>query len=119
MVDSSGSMVNVILPPQYLVDRPGGGKVYPNMNWFNDSSASNTTALLDANFPASFIASSSTFYCPGTAAQCNTTGGAPKVYTASAAEDWRPTCQIHRPRPARMARPRSAPGCPHPRTPPA
>ncbi|HTO69663.1 MAG TPA: PilC/PilY family type IV pilus protein [Myxococcota bacterium] len=89
MLDSSGSMSNLILPPQYVIDRIAGGKSYPtSMNWFNKSSASTTTSVLDPNFPASYIAPTTTWYC-GSSSGCS----AVKLNTASV-EDYRPTCQL-------------------------
>ena len=89
MLDSSGSMSNLILPPQYLTDRVAGGKVYPtSMNWYNKSNDV-------TNYPASFLATSATWYCgtgTATSAPCTTTW-ATKVYNGSA-EDYRPTCQM-------------------------
>jgi type IV pilus assembly protein PilY1 len=80
--DTSGSMKNLILPDAYLAAR---GANYPTtINWFNKSNDA-------TNFPASFLASSSTYYC-GTTSGCTTTY-ATKLYTGSA-EDFRPTCQI-------------------------
>ncbi|HTO07447.1 MAG TPA: PilC/PilY family type IV pilus protein [Myxococcota bacterium] len=80
--DTSGSMKNIILPDAYLTAR---GANYPTtITWWNK--ANDVT-----NFPASFLASSSTYYC-GTTSGCTTTY-ATKLYTGSA-EDFRPTCQI-------------------------
>ena len=89
MLDSSGSMSNLLMPPQYLTDRVAGGLTYPtSMNWFNKSSASTTTSVLDPNYPASYIAPLTTWYC-GSSSGCN----AVKVNTATV-EDYRPTCQL-------------------------
>ncbi|MFI5314880.1 MAG: pilus assembly protein [Myxococcota bacterium] len=83
--DTSGSMSNLILPDQYLTDRGN----YPTTElWFNKSSSSSTTAVLDPNYPASFIAPTATYYC-GSSSGCSAT----KLNTASV-EDYRPTCQL-------------------------
>jgi len=77
--DTSGSMKNIILPPQYLTDR---GASYPSPEvWYNK--ANDVT-----NYPASFIAATTTYYC-GSSSGCV----ANKVNTA-AVEDYRPTCQM-------------------------
>jgi len=89
MMDSSGSMSNLLQPPQYLIDRVAGGLTYPTaMNWFNKSNDV-------TNYPASFLASTSTWYCgtgTATSAPCTTTYKN-IVYTGGA-EDYRPTCQL-------------------------
>jgi Tfp pilus tip-associated adhesin PilY1 len=77
--DTSGSMKNIILPPKYLTDR---GATYPTPEvWYNK--ANDVT-----NYPASFIAATSTYYC-GSSSGCV----ANKVNTANV-EDYRPTCQM-------------------------